>query len=411
MKTKKIHFAWVVLVGVILIRGIVGGGINTVSGLFLKPVSDDIGVGIGQLSIYLSISSVVMLIWLPIAGKLLNKYDVKWLSIIAVVLQAGSFIGFGFMNSVWGWYILAVPIIMGGTILSNLLGPVLINRWFAKNNGLILGILIAFVGIFAAFLQPLTTTFISSYGWRFAYKALGGITFIVVILSALFFIKNYPKDINLKPYGYVEGTSNNTTEKLEGIDISIASKSSSFFLLILFIIALTGYGVFVQHISTYGLQLNYTLESIGFALSLSSIGMSIGALAIGVLADKLGVVVTSIGVAIIGIISVVLYIISGSSFILFIIATFLQGLANSAIGVLSPILTLKFYGKKDYEKIYSNVMVGIPIASIILVPAYGFIYDLFGGYYYVLIFLLFLMVVSLLSIIFAWRSRCKLINK
>ena len=309
------------------------------------------------------------------------------------------------MNSVWGWYILAIPIIMGGTILSNLLGPVLINRWFAKNNGLILGILMAFVGMFAAFLQPLTTTFISYYGWRFAYKALGGITLVVVISSALFLIKNYPKDINLKPYGYVEGTSNNSTKKLEGIEISIARKSSSFFLLIIFIITLTGFGVFVQHISTYGLQLNYTLESIGFALSLSSIGMSIGALAIGVLADKIGVIITSIGVAIIGIMSVVLYIISGSSFILFIIATFLHGLANSAIGVLSPILALKFYGSKDYEKIYSNLMVGVPIASIILVPAYGFIYDLFGGYYYVLMFLLILMVVSLLSIIFAWRSR------
>lgn len=411
MKIRKFHYAWFVLLGVILIRGFAGGGINTVSGLFLSPVSKDIGVGIGELSIYLSISSVVMLIWLPIAGKLLNKYDARWLSIIGVILQAGSFIGFGFMNSVWGWYILAIPIVMGGTILTNLLGPVLINRWFVKNNGLMIGILMGFVGLFAAVLQPLTTFFISSNGWRFAYIVLGSITFIVVSLSVLFFIKNYPKDINLNPYGFNEIISNNNTAKLEGIDISIASKSSSFFLLILFIVALTGFGVFVQHITTYGLQLNYQLESIGVALSLSSIGTSIGAIAIGIFTDKMGVLQTSISVVIVGTASAILFIISDKSFIIFSLAAFLHGLANSSIGVLSPILALKFYGKKDYEKIYSSVMVGAPLASIILVPAYGFIYDLFGGYYYVLIFLLFLMLVSILSIIFAWKSRCKLMNK
>ena len=411
MKTKKFHYAWFVLIGVILIRGFAGGGINTVSGLFLSPVSKEIGVGIGQLSIYLSISSVVMLIWLPIAGKLLNRYDARWLSIIGVILQAGSFIGFGFMNSVLGWYILAVPIVMGGSILTNLLGPVLINRWFAKNNGLMIGILMGFVGLFAAFLQPLTTFFISSNGWRFAYIALGSITFIVVSLSVLFFIKNYPKDINLNPYGYNEVTSNNNDVKLEGIDISIASKSSSFFLLILFIVALTGFGVFVQHITTYGLQLNYPLESIGIALSLSAIGTSIGAIAIGIFTDKVGVLQTSIGVVVIGTTSVILFIISDKSFVIFSLAAFLHGLANSSIGVLSPILALKFYGKKDYEKIYSSVMVGAPLASIILIPAYGFIYDLFDGYYFVLIFLLFLMLVSILSIIFAWKSRCKLMNR
>ena len=411
MKIIKFHYAWIVLFGVIIIRGFAGGGINTVSGLFLKPVSEDLGVGIGKLSIYLSISSVVMLIWLPIAGKLLNKYNAKWLSVLGVILQAGSFIGFGFLNSVWGWYILAVPITMGATILTNLLGPVLINRWFAKNNGLMIGILMGFVGLFAAVLQPLTTYFISSNGWRYAYVSLGSISFIVVLLAALFFIKNYPKDINLKPYGYSEVKTSNNTEKIEGIDISVARKSSSFFLLILFIVAITGFGVFVQHITTYGLQLGYSLDSIGKALSLSAIGTSIGAIAIGILTDKIGAIQTSIGIIIIGTISVILFLISERSFTIFSLAAFLHGLANSSIGVLSPILALKFYGKKDYEKIYSNLMVGAPLASIILIPAYGFIYDLFEGYYFVLIFLLLMMLVSFLSIIFAWKSRCKLMNK
>ena len=73
MKNKKPHYAWIILLGVILIRGFAGGGINSVSGLFLYPVSRDIGVGIGTLSIYLSITSIVMVLWLPLAGRLINR--------------------------------------------------------------------------------------------------------------------------------------------------------------------------------------------------------------------------------------------------------------------------------------------------------------------------------------------------
>lgn len=413
MKTKKIHFAWIVLIGVIIIRGFAGGGLNNIQGLFLGPVSQDIGVGVGQLSVYLSITSLFMLIWLPVAGKLMNKYDVRIISILGIILQAGSFIGFGFMNSVWGWYILSVPHAMGVSILSNLLGPILINRWFNKNTGLILGIHMCFVGLFSAVLQPLTTSFIGDFGWRFAYKALGGIAFVAVLLS-IFFIRSYPKDKNLKPYGYKETTNKDDRtlidEKQEGISLPVVTKSASFFLLIIFVVALTGFAVFVQHVTTYGLQLNYALDQIGIALAMSSIGTAIGSIAIGILSDKIGVIKTSIGIIIIGFISAILYLISGTGFIIFNIATFLHGLANSSISVLTPILTLKFYGKKDYEKIYSLVMTGAPLAAIILLPAYGFIYDFFGGYAYVLIFLLIVMVVALISIIYGWRSRCKLVD-
>lgn len=102
---RKIHYAWIILIGIILIRGFAGGGLNTAAGLFLNPVSESLGIGIGQLSIYLSISSMVMMVWLPFVGKLTRKVDIKMLALIGAILHAGSFIGFGFMKSVWGWFV------------------------------------------------------------------------------------------------------------------------------------------------------------------------------------------------------------------------------------------------------------------------------------------------------------------
>ena len=43
--------------------------------------------------------------------------------------------------------------------------------------------------------------------------------------------------------------------------------------------------------------------------------------------------------------------------------------------VLSPILTIQFFGQADYEQIYAKVSMGAPLASVLLIPVYGFIYD------------------------------------
>ena len=97
---RRLHYAWIVLIGLIIIRGFAGGGINMTSGLFLSPVSKELGIGIGSLSLYLSITSIVMILWLPTSGKMVNRYDIKWVALISGALQCLSFIGFGFMKNV-----------------------------------------------------------------------------------------------------------------------------------------------------------------------------------------------------------------------------------------------------------------------------------------------------------------------
>ena len=173
MKKKNIHYAWFILLGVILIRGFARGGLNTTSGLFLPPVSQELDVGIGTLSIYFSITSIVMVFWLPFAGTLINRYDIRVMAVAGAVLQTLSFMAFGLLNQVYGWYILSIPYAMGATILVSLLGPILINRWFTKNAGLMMGIQMAFVGLFGAVLQPAASNIIFRQGWRTAYLLMG----------------------------------------------------------------------------------------------------------------------------------------------------------------------------------------------------------------------------------------------
>ena len=398
MKNEKRNWLpWLVLVGTIIVRGF-ATGLNTVSSLFLAPVSKELGTGIGTLSIYYSIISVVQIIWFSYAGRLLNKYDVRWVSAAAVCLQTIAYAALGFMRHVTGWYVLAIPLAMGAGVLVNLLGPILVNRWFDKNTGTILGIQATFVGLFGAVLQPVTSNMIEVKGWRKTYFSMGLSALCVMLLAVTFFIRNRPAEIL---------TDKNIPSKKKDArgNSKTATHSAAFYALIIFLFAVTGVAVFVQHIPTYGTLLGYSMASIGMVLSFASIGNAIGSFFIGFLSDRIGGLRTCYLIIGIWLAAVVGFLFGGSHFMIFMAAAFLNGLVTPSVMVTAPILTEIFFGKSNYEKIYAKVSTGVPLASIFLIPIYGFIYDMTGNYLIVLFILIILLLLAGASIAYGWKHK------
>lgn len=411
MKSRKVHTAWFILIAVSLIRGVAGPAINASSGIFMTPVSQSLGIGIGTLSLYLSISSIATLIWLPVAGSLYQKYPVKTVAVAGILLQTLAFSALGFMNSVWAWYILAVPLAMGGALLVNLLGPLLLGRWFAKNIGFVMGLMMMMTSLMGAVFQPVLTSLIQSVGWRSSYVIFGLFALVFMLTICLLFLKNSPKDRGLLPFGAAEQSPENEKQQQAsktGVASNKALKSPAFYALLLFMVMLTGFAAFQQHIATFGLGNGLTMSAIGNALSISMIGSAIGSVAIGILSDRLGIVPTSLGVFLVGFLAIILFAAGGSHIGVFIAATFLHGLASSSIGVVAPLLTTEFFGSLDYEKLFSAVMTGSPLASIFLMPVYGFIYDTYGSYRLVFLFLLLGLILAAVGLLAGWKNSKKL---
>ncbi len=393
---------WLVLLGIILIRGF-ATGLNTIAGLFLVPVSNELSVGIGTISLYFSVMSIVQVVWFGFAGKLLNKYDIRIVAAIATAFHALSFVAFGFMNHVFGWYLLAIPQSMGAAILVNLLGPILINRWFPEKTGIILGVQSACVGLFGAVLQPATSTIIADNGWRNAYLVMGLVAFAVMTVAILLFIKDRP--IWQSNGGNGAAKSVKSSQDF-GVSEKEATGSVSFLALVVLMLALTGVAVFVQHIPTYGNLLGYSMTQVGYAMSFSSVGTAFGALLIGFAADRIGGLKTSFVIIGVWLLAIVCFLLGGRGFSVFALGAFLNGISMPSIMVLSPILTLSFFGKRDYEKIYAKVSMGAPLASIFLVLVYGYIYDATKSYLPVLLILSGLLVLAGASIAYGWKKRC-----
>lgn len=414
---SKFHYAWIILIGLSIIVGIGKAVVNNSAGLFLPSVTNDLGIGMGRLTLYFSVSAVVTMIFLPFGGKLMAKYDTRYIIVSGILLQAGAFALFGLMSNVWGWYVLAIPLAMGGVFITVIVGPVVINQWFKTRNGLALGILSASGGLFGAISQPIAAGLISGLGWRIAYIALGVAVIIIIVPVALFLIKRSPKAHGVQPYGAAESNDDSidgaeqTEEQEEGIEVAVAKKSSALYFLMLFFFFVTSIASFSMHIPKY-------LENIGFGITFSGnvmsaymIGILIGSLILGYLVDKLGSKNTAIGTMITGILAIGTLIAADDSTILIIIAVGIFGLVSSSIGIIAPALTTSLFGKRNYSQIYATASMGLAISSIIALPAYGFVYDAFNSYIPVLYAIIIMLALNIAGVWLAFANKNKLVSE
>ena len=413
MHKERLHFAWLILIGLCVSVGLGKAALNNSAGLFLSPVSQDLNVGVGSLTIYLSVSSIVTLLFLPFGGKLLSKYSARLVLFFAIVFQAGAFALFGLMNSIWGWYLLAIPLAIGGVFITVIGGPVLIERWFSKGKGLALGILSAIGGLLGVFAQPIIGTLISQFGWRNAYFITGLGVLIIVAPIILLLIRNSPKDKNTKAYGdtSTDIDPHKQIQNIEGISYTTAKKTPAFFLLALFFFIITAISSFTMHVPTYLVNHGQKVSIAGAMMSALMVGVFVGSLVFGYLTDKIGAKKVGLLAMILGLIATILLIAMPDFIVVVAVALFLFGVFTSSIGTIAPAMASSLFGSKDYSQIYSTSSIGLALASIVALPAYGFIYDISGSYTAGLIIIILLFVVNIIAILLAFKNKEKLVKE
>ncbi|VDG89452.1 Inner membrane protein yhjX [Lysinibacillus sphaericus] len=413
---KKIHYAWWTLVALCIIVGLAKGALNNSAGLFIPGATKELDILTGNLTLYFSISSIVTMIFLPIGGKILAKYDIRSVLIIAIILQAGSFVAFGFSNSVWGWYIFSIPLAVGGVFTTVIVGPVLVNQWFKKKNGMALGIIGASGGLLGAIANPVVGQTIANSGWRTGYISLGLAVIVIVIPTILLLIRKSPQAIGLMPYGAEKtstvGNDGAKDESDKGITLAIARKSSAFFSLFLFFLLITSIASFSIHIPSYIQSRGYDVSFAGNAMGAYMIGVLLGALVLGFLVDKIGSRNTVYLAMVLAIVAVLALLFAANSKTVITLATALFGFTvSNSVGTLAPALTTSLFGSREYSQIYSTASLGLAIAGIIALPAYGYVFDFTGSYTPVLYVVLVLLILNIILVTFAFRGKKKLLSQ
>jgi len=200
LAARGIHYGWL-MVALLFLYGVCSAAAMSVPGVLLRPIADDLGWSIGDLSGPLGLRVTLFGLVAPFAGGLILLYGPRavltWSAALLVV-------GLGLavtMTAKWQLW-LGLGVIMGIApgLTALVMGTTIATRWFTARRGLVLGILGSSFATGQLVFLPPAAWVAQTYGWR---MALLPFTVLVSVLALLFvlFSRDRPADIGLAPYG------------------------------------------------------------------------------------------------------------------------------------------------------------------------------------------------------------------
>ncbi|MYH34941.1 MAG: MFS transporter [Gammaproteobacteria bacterium] len=198
-----IFYGWILLLGLFLIYMASNGILINTMPLIFPEIQAEFGLTKEQTTRPANVFFFLAAVLNPLAGYLLDKFSVRWLMLggsagITVVLVLFPFVQD--YNQLMALYILfALSLSLSG------LGPslMLLSRWFVRYRGIAFGILLL-ASSFGGFVFP---EIVKEYlpDWRSAVIVLAVIGGALLLIPALFLLRDYPSHHGLAPDG-VRGT-------------------------------------------------------------------------------------------------------------------------------------------------------------------------------------------------------------
>ena len=379
---KKIHYAWIVFASCILLKIGLGGVVMCIAGNFVTPVVQEFGCSVSAFTMLVSVEAAAMALMYTTAAKTIAKGHVGKVMGIASLAQV---IGIGLMatyKSVFPFYISGAIVGVGVAFTGYVAIPVVVNMWFKKKAGTILGIIIAAENIAMILYTKLSAVLITAFGWRGAYGILATIC-LVVSVPAVFFLIKSPEEVGVQPYGAVEATADSPAAAASewGFTRKQALKMPLFYI-VWFTCMLYSVGCGVQqYIANFAtMELGKSIDFGANAAMLMSCGCVICSVCLGYINDKFGVKAGLIWGFVFIALGFGTMIASIGNPMLCMLASFLVGLGGSMYTVQCPLLAKTALGEKDYSSIWSLMMMGNSMVGALSFSSIGLFYDVGGSY-------------------------------
>ena len=294
-------WAWLVLIGCIGFYSIPTGIIANTSGIFVAPVMDQFGWSQTDTTMYRTIQPIVSAICAPFAGKLLEKYDPRWIMTAVSAVFGLASVASAFAIELWQWNLYGVVFGVTAAFFMYLAAPVLINIWFEKGAGIAVSISAATLSLLAAIASPVGQALISAYGWQTARLALSLVTTVASVVLCAAFVRKSPSVMNVLPFGASqtgEDAEERSAEEAaaavaaaenEGATIEEARKSPAMYTLILVAGIFCMCAAFFQQIPAFCAHGELGASVGAMAVSIIMVGGIVGKLLLGALNDKIGI--------------------------------------------------------------------------------------------------------------------------
>jgi MFS transporter, OFA family, oxalate/formate antiporter len=204
----KIFYGWVIVAVGFLAHIASAFSISSTLSVFLKPLSQDLGISRGVFSLIRSGEILVGAVAAPLVGSLLDRHGGRWLIAAGGLVSGAGFLLLGQARDFWQFAIVRWLFISpGDALMGSMVVNVSISQWFVRMRGRALALAGMGHGLAKVCMPLLAASLILYVGWRGAWVAFGVLTLALVVGPSLLLMRRRPEDMGLLPDGRSVGES------------------------------------------------------------------------------------------------------------------------------------------------------------------------------------------------------------
>jgi len=347
-------------------------------GVFLKPITAELGIGRGLLSSALTLHSTIGALACPVFGWMIDRWGVRRCMIPGLVFYTLGVAAFALIQA--DPFVLTYLIFGIAGITAPVGGPIpystVISQWFDRQRGLALGIGMAGVGLGVALMPQLAALLIAHFGWRVAYIGMALAIVVCAFIPVALFVRE-PPDFAARP---LPGQSRGGALNLPGVSVARALGSWLFWGLgIAFFLDVIAINGTLTHIVALLTDRGIALQVATATLSGTGIALLAGRVLSGWLLDRFWGPHVAVGFFAMPMIGLLLLMSQAGGAAPFL-GAICCGLGIGAEIDLMAFFASRYFGLRNYAKIYGT-MFGLFGFGVGIGPALsGFSFDRFHSY-------------------------------
>ena len=347
-------------------------------GVFLKPVTEDLGISRGEFSTALGSTSWLTALGCPLVGWLIDRWGARRTMIPGILLFALSVAGFGLMQAkpVYVVFLIFGIVAFVGAVQSPIPYAAVVSRWFDRQRGFALGLATAGVGLGVALIPQLAALLINRFGWRDAYFGLAIAIVVLAWLPVAIFVREPPQDA---PTPRAPGATPTTVAL--GVDVAAALKTWNFWVLTFaFFLGVLAINGTIVHIVALLTDRGISLQAATGALSVAGIAIIIGRVVCGWCLDRFWGPYVAICFFILPMAGIAL-LASGWGYPAPLLGAALCGAGIGAEVDLMAFFVSRYFGLKAYGEIYGVMFMMFTLGTGLGPALSGRAFDIFHSYF------------------------------
>ena len=264
------------------------GGSRFAFGLMLRPMSEDLGLSRSSLSLAAASFMIVLAVALPIIGRLVDRYDMRYILATASIVAAVGLGLMGVVNAAWQVTLLyGLIYAVGNAGTSTAIVGVLIVRWFERGRGIATSAAVSGNAVGQLVIIALLASLLAFAGWRITYGVLGIANLVILVPVVLILVRPGSRIGKVAPVDKDVVEATGLVQAALPMRSVLGSRQLWVLLAVYFVCGLQDFFV-ATHIVAFALDLRVGPVLSGNMLALMGLTGLVGVLLSGAMSDRFG---------------------------------------------------------------------------------------------------------------------------